>query len=68
MNIQFVIVCLLFITALIFGIYNFFFMEKKIATMELKTPKKAEKLVKKSKMTGFAFLIVAVLIPVIVFI
>ena len=68
MNIQFVIVCILFISSLIIGIYNLFFQEKRIAALELKTPKKAEKLVKKSKSTGFVFLIVAALIPVIVFI
>lgn len=68
MVIQFIIVCLLFVSALWIGIYNFFFMEKKISGIELKTPKKAEKLVKKAKLTGFVFLIVAVLIPVIVFI
>ena len=68
MNVQFFIVCLIVITSLFFGIDNLFLQEKKIAGLELKNPKKKEKLVKKAKLTGFAFLVVAVIIPVIIFI
>ena len=68
MNIQFFIVCLLVLASLAFGIDNLFFQEKAIAKLELKNPKKGEKLVRKAKATGFAFLLVAVAIPVIVFI
>ena len=68
MNIQFFIVCLMVIVSLFLGIDNLFFQEKAIGNLELKNPKKGEKLVKKAKATGFVMLLVAVVIPVIVFI
>lgn len=66
MNVYFIIVCLLFIMALAFGIYNLFFMERKIVGLDLKNPKKREKLIRKSKLTGFIFLLVAIAILIIV--
>lgn len=68
MNVQFFIVCLMVITSLFLGIDNLFFQEKAIGKVELKNPKKSEKLIKKAKATGFVMLLVAVVIPVIVFI
>ena len=68
MNFNFFIVCVLFLLSLFFGINGLFFQEKCIGKLELKNPKKADKLVRKGKMTGFAFLVVAAIIPVIIFI
>ena len=65
-NVQFVLVCLLFLASLTFGIANLFFPEKECAKVEFKSDKKKEKVIKKAKLSGFIFLLVAVAIPIIV--
>ena len=65
-NFQFIIVCLLFLAALTFGIANLFFPEKELAKVEFKSDKKKEKVIKKAKLSGFIFLLVAVAIPIII--
>ena len=65
-NVQFVLVCLLFLASLTFGIANLFFPEKECSKVEFKSDKKKEKVIKKAKLSGFIFLLVAVAIPIIV--
>lgn len=65
-NFQFVLVCLLFLASLTFGIANLFFPEREVKGIEFKSDKKRERVIKKAKLSGFIFLLVAVAIPFIV--